>query len=322
MATRVSGSQIRRYSSAGSLLGILAVSLGVGSAAYLAGKSLTPTPTRETFKAYVPEYNVVAVPVPDGPVPAGISLRDVKTHLEKFPSHQLPQGVLMDINSVLDRVTLVAIPGGLPIMEANIGSFDEATNPILGKIPPGMRAMTVKVDATSAVEGWARGGSIVDVLLVEKNRTTVIAEAVRVISAERSLSPIDENVTSGAPTSIPSTVTLLVTQEQCLAINTAVPMGKIAFALRSAKDDESWRDTRFSSDDFSETKKPVNKAKVGGVVSFGSGAEKKQYALVDGDWIPADNVPPGFFVDSKQAPPTSKAPKAAGVLVREVADDS
>jgi Flp pilus assembly protein CpaB len=179
-----------------------------------------------------------------------------------------------------------------------------------------MRAMTVKVDATSAVEGWARGGSIVDVLLVEKNRTTVIAEAVRVISAERSLSPIDENVASGSPATIPSTVTLLVTQEQCLAINTAVPLGKIAFALRSAKDDAGWRDTRFSSDDFSDVKKPEGKAKVGGVVSFGSGAEKKQYALVDGSWIPADEVPSGFFVDSKKAPAAST--KVTTLAAREV----
>ena len=322
MATRVSGSQLRRYSSAGSLLGILAVAVGVGSTAYLAGKSLTPTPTRETYKAYVPEYNVVAIPVPDGPVPAGTTLRDVKTHVEKFPAHQLPQGVLTDLTPVLDRVTLVAIPGGLPIMEANVGSFDEATNPILGKIPPGMRAMTVKVDATSAVEGWARGGSVVDVLLVEKNRTTVVAEAVRVISAERSLSPIDENGSSGSPTTIPSTVTLLVTQEQCLAINTAVPLGKIAFALRSAKDDESWRATHFSSDNFSETKKPVNKAKVGGVVAFGSGAERKQYALVDGAWIPADTMPQGFFIDSKQAPARGTTARVLPNVAREAADDS
>jgi Flp pilus assembly protein CpaB len=321
MATRVSGSQLRRYSSTGSLLGILAISLGVGSFAYVAGKSLTPTPTREHFKAYVPEYNVVEIPVPDGPVSAGTALRDVTTHLEKFPSHQLPQGILKNLTPVLDKVTLVAIPGGLPIMEANIGSFDEATNPILGKIPPGMRAMTVKVDATSAVEGWARGGSIVDVLLVEKNRTTVVAEAVRVISAERSLSPIDERGASGSPATIPSTVTLLVTQEQCLAINTAVPLGKIAFALRSAKDDESWRATHFSSDELSDVKKPEAKARVGGVVSFGTGTDKKLYALVDGSWLPADDLPPGFFVDSKQAPPRRQARRAADIAASEVADD-
>jgi len=301
MATRVSGAGLRRYSSAGSLLGILAISVGVGSAAYMTGRGFTAPPVREHYKAYVPEYDVVEVPVPVRPVPAGTSLREVATRMEKFPEHQLPGGVVKDLRPLLDRVVLAPLPGGLPIIGANIGGLDEATNPILGRIPPGMRAMTVKVDATSAVEGWARSGSIVDVLLVEKMRTTVIAEAVRVISAERSLSPLEGAKTAGGAAAIPSTVTLLVTQEQCLAINTAVPMGKIAFALRSAKDDDTWRSTHFSSEEFSETKKSSAKSRIGGVVSFGAGAEKKQYALVDGEWLPADDLPPGFFVGTDRA---------------------
>lgn len=298
MVSRVSGSQLRRYSLAGTLLGVVAIAFGVGSAAYLVGKGLTPSPVREQYKAFVPEFNTVEVPVPVRPVPAGTLVREIKVKLEKFPVHQIPRGALKDLRLLGDNVTLVAIPGGLPIMEANIGSLDEATNPILGRIPPGMRAMTVKVDATSAVEGWARSGSMVNVLLIEKTKTTVVAEQVRVISAERSLSPIDSVRSTGANGGVPSTVTLLVTQEQCLAINTAVPLGKIAFVLRSSKDAEQWRDTHFSSEDLSQHKKPVGKARVGGVVTFGAGAERKQYALVDGDWIPADTVPQGFFMRS------------------------
>ena len=295
MATRVSGSNIRRYSSVGTVFGVVAIAFGVGSAAYFAGRSGSPAPARESYKAFVPEYNVVEVPVPERPVQAGTFVRDIKTRIEKFPEHQLPRGAVRDLRALRDNVVLVALPGGLPIIETNLGGMEEATNPVVGRIPPGMRAMTVKVDATSAVEGWARSGSIEDVLLVEKTRTTVVAEQVRVISTERSLSPVDSNQQAGG---IPSTVTLLVTQEQCLAINTAVPMGKIAFALRSAKDSEGWRSTHFSSDDLSEGRKTSVKSQIGGVVAFGTGAERKQYALVDGSWIPADTVPQGFFVSA------------------------
>jgi Flp pilus assembly protein CpaB len=296
MATRVSGAQIRRYSSLGTVIGAVALVLGVGSAAYTAGKGGSVPPTRERYKAYVPEFDVVEIPVPERPVPAGTFVRDIKTRVEKFPRHQVPAGVLHDLRGSRDRVTLVSLPGGLPVMAANIGDMNEASNPILGHIPPGMRAMTVKVDATSAVEGWARSGSVVDVLLVEKTRTTVIAEQVRVISAERSLSPVDLGVQGHR--GVPSTVTLLVTQEQCLAISTAVPLGKISFALRSSKDDDSWRAHRFSSDEFYDKKPSGRKSHVGGVVSFGEGDESRQYALVDGSWIPADDVPPGFFSNS------------------------
>lgn len=293
MATRVSGAQIRRYSSLGTIVGAIALIVGVGSAAYMAGKGGENPPTRERYKAYVPEFDVVEVPVPERPVPAGTFVRDIKTRVEKFPRHQLPAGVVRDLRGSRDRVTLVSLPGGLPMMAANIGDIHEASNPILGHIPPGMRAMTVKVDATAAVEGWARSGSVVDVLLVEKTRTTVIAERVRVISTERSLSPVD--LAPQGRRGVPSTVTLLVTQEQCLAISTAVPLGKISFALRSSKDDDSWRAHRFSSDEFYEKRPTGRKSHIGGVVSFGEGDDRKQYALVDGSWIPADSVPTGFF---------------------------
>jgi len=301
MATRVSRTRLRRYSATSSLLGLVAMSLGVASAAYLVGRSFAVPPTREQFKAYVPEFNVVEIPVPERPVPAGVLIGEVQVRFEKFPSHQLPNGVVRDLQLVRDRVTLVPLPGGLPIMDANLGGADEATNPLVGRIPLGMRAMTVHVDATSAVEGWARSGSIVDVLLVERSKTTVVAEAVKIISAERSLSAVDLNPSAGKGSGIPITVTLLVTQEQCLAINTAVPLGKIAFALRSTKDDERWRSTRLSSDDLtgSGVKQEPSKARIGGVIAFGSGADRKQYALVDGSWIPADSVPTGFFVDSR-----------------------
>jgi Flp pilus assembly protein CpaB len=269
------------------------VGLGIAGASYVLGKG-APAGTRiERARAYVPEFNVVEVPVPDRPVGAGISIRDVPVRLEKFPEHQLPHGVVRDIGRVRDSITLVALPGGLPILDVNLGTGEEASNPLVGRIPPGMRAMTVRVDVTSAVEGWARSGSVVDVLLVEKNGTKVVAERVKIISTERSLS----GAVSLDPTSaIPNTVTLLVTQEQCLAINTAVAVGKIAFALRSGADGESWRDGDFDAADLSDRKGKKGKPKVEGVLSMGRGDAKRRYALVEGTWMPADSMPSGFFV--------------------------
>lgn len=298
MSTRLGRAPLRRYSTGGTVLGILSIAVGVGMTAYVMGKRLAPQPTREHFKAYVPEYDVIEVPVPEKPVHAGTFVREVKVRREKFPVHQLPRGVVRDINTVLDKVVLVPLPGGLPIIDENLGRVEDVAHPMAGKIPPGMRAMTVKVDAASAVEGWSRGGSIVDVLLVEKARTTVVAEAVRVISADKPQSSIGVTFGAGDGGGTSSTATLLVTQEQCLAINTAIPLGRIAFALRSSSDDASWRATRFSSDELSGARKLPSKAHVGGVAAFGVGSERKQYALVDGRWIPADSLPPGFLGDS------------------------
>lgn len=276
----------RRRSYAGRILGIAIVLLGVGGAAYVAGRSIGSPQEREQSRAFVPEFNVVEVPVPDRPVGAGVAIRDIPIRLEKFPEHQLPREVVRDIGEVRDSVTLVALPGGLPILNVNIGTQEQAAHPLTGRIPPGMRAMTVRVDVTAAVEGWARSGSVVDVLVVDKNGTQVVAEQVKILSAERSLAlgAIDN------ATAIPSTVTLLVTQEQCLAISTAVAIGKITFALRGNTDSNQWEDTGFAAAELSEVRSPRSSDRVQGVISFNDGGAQRRLALVDGEWIRSEDA--------------------------------
>jgi Flp pilus assembly protein CpaB len=158
-----------------------------------------------------------------------------------------------------------------------------------------MRAMTLKVDATAAVEGWAGSGTVVDVLLVEKDRTTVVAEKVRVLSAERSVSPVD----SGGTPLVPSTVTLLVSQEQCLAINTAIPRGRIAFALRSGSDEDVWGDPIFTAERLKGGAVIAEeRASISGYALIRGGAGQKAYALANGRWVRAETIPEGFAISS------------------------
>jgi Flp pilus assembly protein CpaB len=290
MVARITTDRVRRRDSGGRVVAFAGIAFVLTAGAFVVGRGQSSAPLIQRETTFVSEFDVVEVPVPERPVPAGTLVRDITVRIEKFPSHQLPSGAVRDLGLFRDSVALVALPGGLPIVDANIGNMDESTNGMVGKIPPGMRAMAVKVDATGSVEGWARTGSIVDVLLVEKNRTIVVAERVRVLSTERSTSPIEEH--PGAP--IPSTVTLLVTQEQCLAINTAAPLGKIAFALRSGRDGERWRDTEFSSDDLSSEKGSKGSSKIAGMATFRKNGKDERFALVDGSWIPADGVPETF----------------------------
>lgn len=299
MVARVSSTPARRYALGSRALGGLALAVGVSGLAFFAGRHHSDPAASERRQAFVPEFHVVEVPVPDRPVGAGTAVRDIPIRMEKFPEHQLPTGVVRDIGLARDQVSLVALPGGLPILQVNLGGADEASNPLVGKIGPGMRAMTVKVDATTAVEGWARSGSVVDVLLVEKNRTSVVAERVKILSAERSLS----TAAPDTALAVPSTVTLLVTQEQCLAINTAISMGKISFALRSRSDDERWGSTAFDAASLAKPESSKRAPQVRGAVSVGSGASRRTYALMDGRWVPADEAPRGFLVGQEREAP-------------------
>lgn len=244
------------------------------------------------------EIEFIKVPVPREQVPAGVAIDTSNLDYISYPVSKVPEGAITDVALLLNRESAVSLPAKLPIFEQNLkGANQGGTNPVEERIPPGMRAMTIKVDATIAVEGWAAAGSLVDVLLVQEEKTSVVAEKVKILSAERSTTPYDGE---GAP-SVPNTVTLLVTQDQCLAINTAIPLGRIAFALRSSRDDESWNDTIFTASNFNRGASGDKEAAVSGFVRVeGKEGESRSYALSDGKWIVADTKPDGFMVGSSK----------------------
>lgn len=294
MAGRANRGRLQKRRSGGNLLSAGLLSFALIFAALLFNRRSTQVEAAVNPAMIVAQYDTIIYPVPVEPVAAGVKIKDIRFRNVAFPKQQVPQGAVQNIDSYLESVTLAALPANLPLFAKNISQTGFNTNPVVDKIPPGMRAMTIRVDATSAVEGWAGSGSTVDVLLVEKNRTSVVAEMVKVLSAERSVSPVEG---SAAP-SVPSTVTLLVTQEQCLAINTAIPLGRIAFALRSGSDQEKWASTRFTAESLRGG--AILKDKKGVITGFvsttqGGGDLDRGYALSDGKWIETDIVPQGFF---------------------------
>lgn len=256
----------------------------------------TKASTNQPVPVVVAEYNLVTLPVPAEPVRAGVEFSEIKLRTLQLPANQIPDGAVKDVRELIGSVTAVSLPANLPLFRENFSSNMGGANPVIDKIPTGMRAMTLKVDATSAVEGWAGSGTIVDVLLVEKERTAVVAENVKVLSAERSVSPVQ----GSASPEVPSTITLLVTQEQCLAINTAVLLGKIAFALRGVSDQETWTDRQFTADRLAHNSAEggLPQSRVAGYAEI-QGLEEDRYTLADGKWLRTSIKPEGFLVGRK-----------------------
>jgi Flp pilus assembly protein CpaB len=293
MAIRISGIKERRAprSNAAAM-----VFLGL---AFIASALLIIRSQGETTVAapIVGGFDLVSVPVPVAYVPAGTAVSQIKFKQVQFARHQIPEGALTNLKSLESSFTIAALPANLPLFRDNFDSRAASLNPVIERIPTGMRAMTINADAVTSVEGWAGAGAVVDVLLVESGRTTVVAEQVMILSAERSTST-GRAIT--AP-SVPRTVTLLVTQDQCLAINTAIPLGKISFALRSVGDREKWRNERYSADRFkAQSAQKVEKSSISGVISFEVAEEKRRYALVDGRWIASDVLPEGFLLNEER----------------------
>lgn len=297
MAIRTNGPGAMRRRSRGGVVSGALVGFGLVIAALIVSQRLRPVNQTAAVAPVVGEFDAVKLPVPAELVPAGTKVKDIKFRAVAFPKHQVPPGALTELSSITEAVTITALPANLPLFSANFSLTAHINNPVLERIPPGMRAITVKVDATAAVEGWAGSGSWVDVLLVEKDRTVVIAEKVKILSAERSVSPVEG---SSAPT-VPSTVTLLVTQEQCLAINTAIPLGKIAFALRNTRDEENWNDTVYTKDKLrGGLVQTDSKGMITGYVAVKESGSERAFALTDGKWIKSETIPEGFLADHKR----------------------
>jgi len=240
----------------------------------------------------VAEFDTVDLPVPTRFVPVGTAVQDISIEMLAFPEHQVPKGALRSVEQIKNAVARAPLPAHLPLFLENFSLRVSSVNAVVEQIPDGMRAITVQVDATSSVEGWASSGSLVDVLLIEDSKTVVIAEKVKILSVERSVEPVEAEKSP----EIPSTATLLVTQNQALAITTAIPRGRVAFALRSFKDEASWIDKSFTADRLNGSNTFTGKqSDIKGYVSVDGEKGSRKFALADGKWIKTEVVPEGFF---------------------------
>ncbi len=289
MPKRVSDRYQGRRRSKSSLLGVGLISCSIIAAAWII-KIKDPRISKPQDPILVGQFDTVELPVPLSPVAIGVAINDIEFKKVKFPKHQVPENAITELELLSGAITAAPLPASLPLFQENFTYVTQMKNPVIERIPQGMRAMTIKVDATSSVEGWAGSGSLVDVLLITNNQTSVVAEKVKILSAERSVAPVEGT----ALPNVPTTVTLLVTQSQCLRINMAIPLGKIAFALRNSSDESTWNTDSFTAERLNN---PLEHQKrhISGFVTIAGKKENKRYALSNDRWVMTDAVPEGFF---------------------------
>ncbi len=189
----------------------------------------------------VTSFDTLMIPVPVRTVARGERLSKVPLRQIKWPNDDSSTPYVTNIKEHEDSVATTTLPANLPIPLAGISKNAVESNAVVDGIPEGMRAITVRVDAESAVEGWARSGNFVDVIVLRQSKKSgvgieakVIAENVRILSAGRSTEPLAGQ--ASAP-SAPATVTLLTSQEDALKVKTAASVGKLTFSLRGFDDE-------------------------------------------------------------------------------------
>ncbi|RIL09195.1 MAG: Flp pilus assembly protein CpaB [Proteobacteria bacterium] len=103
----------------------------------------------------------------------------------------------------------------------------------------GNRAVTINIDSRTGVEGFARVGSIVDVVLTYVDRggdlqSTIISEAAQVLSYGGITNTRDSEAKTGASTL--GTLTLEVSSTDALRINTGAGLVPLSLLLREPSD--------------------------------------------------------------------------------------
>jgi pilus assembly protein CpaB len=176
----------------------------------------------------------VIVAADDIQVGARIEEHDVRT--ARFPAPGLPGGAYGKKSQVLGRGVIIPIAKGEFILPSKLAP-ENAGSGLPSLIPPGMRAVSVRVNEVVSVAGFVGPGTRVDVLLTgtpngsSESQTTTVLQNVPVIASGHTL----ERSASGEALNTP-VITLLASPEDAERLTLAQSEGKIQLSLRNPLD--------------------------------------------------------------------------------------
>jgi pilus assembly protein CpaB len=176
----------------------------------------------------------VIVALDDIQVGARIEEHDVR--VARFPASGLPGGAYSKRSQVMGRGVIIPISKGEFILPSKLAP-ENAGSGLPSLIPPGMRAVSVRVNEVVSVAGFVGPGTRVDVLLTgtpngsTENQTTTVLQNVAVIASGHTL----ERNASGEAQTTP-VITLLASPEDAERLTLASSEGKIQLSLRNPLD--------------------------------------------------------------------------------------
>ena len=181
----------------------------------------------------------VVVAAADLEVGAEITRDDVR--VIDWPASAAPTTAISDPKEVIGRGLIMPMIQNEPFLQLKLASA-EAGAGLPPAIPPGLRAVSVKVNEVIGVAGYVLPGTRVDVVATVNPSTNhadmttkVILTNVQVLAAG---TKIDRYTDKDKPVPV-SVVTLLVDPEQSERLTLAATEGKIQLALRNPLDQEA-----------------------------------------------------------------------------------
>ena len=171
----------------------------------------------------------------------GSELRQDDLHAAEWPMDSAPEGAFSQPSEIVGRGLIASVVRNEPILPAKLAS-KEAGAGLPPIIPPGKRAVSVKVNEVISVAGYVLPGTFVDVVATasptgrpEEMTSKIVLSQVQVLTAGTRM---EQNQQDGKPMQV-TVVTLLVTPEESERLALASTEGQINLALRNPIDKQS-----------------------------------------------------------------------------------
>jgi pilus assembly protein CpaB len=210
------------------MIGVLALALGLFTSVYVY-KNLQ-SKTGSGIESGVD----VIVAADDLQVGARVEDHDIK--IIKIPGADLPPGAPRRRADVVGHGVIVPISKGEFILPNRLAG-ENAGSGLPSLIPPGMRAVSVRVNEVVSVAGFVTAGTRVDVLLTGtpgaggEQQTTTVLQNVAVLASGHTL----ERTATGEAQNT-AVITLLVSPDDAQRLTLASSEGRIQLALRNPLD--------------------------------------------------------------------------------------
>lgn len=212
---------------------LMVVAIGCGLAAsYMTSKLLAERNTAQ------PEEPKVKLLVAKMKVPAWVPLKDPEKYFEEreVPESIAPKRGLREMSKIKDQRLIQNISEGEYVLEDKLVNVEQAG--LIAKLPPGMRAIALKVNAESLAGGFVLPGYRVDV--VSTSRGNPGDSMSKIILQNMLVLAVDTIANRDGQTNsiLGSTVTLAASPEEAQRLSLAAALGELRLTLRTPDDNK------------------------------------------------------------------------------------
>lgn len=171
----------------------------------------------------------------------GTTLESEHLRLVQFPKDAVPTGSYSSVDSVLSHTTKVFVVEGEPVLASKLSAIGGGLSV---RIPPNMRAMSLKINEVTGVSGFVLPGDRVDVLVTIENAAgTNIAVTKTILQDMEVVAAGAKTETKGNHHITVQTVTLLVNPEGAEKLALGIHQGEVHLSLRNPVDHELMAET-------------------------------------------------------------------------------